>query len=122
MPRFRTLACLLLLAALCAHALALGAAAGQARTAPPTQIVLCGSDGPLVIAIDASGRPVEPGRDCPQSLCPDCLSGAAFALPVAALPLPTPCARRAAAPACHRFGPLARSLPVPPARGPPSEA
>jgi len=69
-----------------------GVAHGHASAAPLVAVVLCaGAEGAVTLWLDGAGAPVDPaaappasGRNCPAGHCPDCLSGTAFALPVAA--------------------------------------
>jgi len=124
MTRFRSLALSLMVAALCVQALALGLASGRAEAfaGPRHEVVICGANGPEVLTLDSQGRPVAPEDTCPQRLCPDCVAAAAFALTPAALPQATLGRQSAAMPQPYCFAPILRTLPIPPARGPPSEA
>ncbi|PKP79582.1 MAG: hypothetical protein CVT80_15135 [Alphaproteobacteria bacterium HGW-Alphaproteobacteria-2] len=121
MTRFRPLAFSLLVAALCVQALALGLASGRAEAfaGPRHEVVICGTDGPEVLTLDAQGRPVAPEDTCPQRLCPDCVAAAAFALTSAALPLAAPRPHTTTTPQPHRFKLIRHAPHTPPARAPP---
>lgn len=124
MLRHRTLACAVLIAALCLQALALGAAAVRAEAfdGPRHEVVICGADGPRPVILDAQGNPAAPERNCLKTLCPDCVAATAFALAPAALPLPAPARHATAMQRPGHFAPITRFPPAPPARAPPSEA
>ncbi len=77
-PLIACLLALILMTGSVATAVARGEMAGVSA------VTLCGSDGALTtLQIDASGKPVQPGHDCPH-----CLAAGALAIVDAAPPVP----------------------------------
>lgn len=86
--------------------------AAMAAARPGETLVLCSSDGPQTIRVDADGKP---DRSVPPPKCAACVMAVAAVLPTP--PAPQPCATPAVTPA-STFTALIAS-PPPPARAPP---